>query len=290
LVLLGDIFDLWLYPINVPPWSVRQILDANPRVSAVLKQCVQRIPAVYYIKGNHDMEITEEDLAPLATSDDNHIQILSPEDYNCKYNSERHFEHGHAADMFNAADTSPDTIGGYPLGYFITRLVATSDASTVWKRFEETLESLGAVHRIMAPKALAVRSMGSLFVEAIISALQEHAHLEGSTRIRFANPALDNQFTIDDVKTHYSSLYGDWLRRCPDPEDFISAMLVSRRTDGLGRYAKKILADPTVRVLVMGHTHHTAIEGKYYNDGCWCGPSMSYVTIIGSEVKLVPCR
>jgi len=126
LVLLGDIFDLWLYPVDVAPLTVGAILDKNPQVATALRACVAAKSAVYYINGNHDSEATTADLAdPRLTSDGKQIKVITTDWYKQNCNSKWHFEHGHEADMFNAPDDSDETIGGYPLGYFITRLAAT---------------------------------------------------------------------------------------------------------------------------------------------------------------------
>jgi UDP-2,3-diacylglucosamine pyrophosphatase LpxH len=49
LVLLGDLFDLWLYPLNVVPWTISQIIKANPLITEALQRCVHNIPNVYYL-------------------------------------------------------------------------------------------------------------------------------------------------------------------------------------------------------------------------------------------------
>ena len=67
LVLLGDTFDLWLYPVDVVPWTVSQILQANSAIQDALLSCVANIPSVFYINGNHDLKVTQEDLQPLES-------------------------------------------------------------------------------------------------------------------------------------------------------------------------------------------------------------------------------
>ncbi len=115
LVLLGDLFDLWLYPVDEIPWTVEQIIEANPTVTKALQQCVEKIPNVYYMNGNHDMAVAPDDLK-LLNSGHNNIQCIITEDYRKQHRS-RHLEHGHLVDMFNSPDNSGDTIGGYPMGY-----------------------------------------------------------------------------------------------------------------------------------------------------------------------------
>jgi UDP-2,3-diacylglucosamine pyrophosphatase LpxH len=94
LVLLGDVFDLWLYPLDATPWTVSQILAANRPVTKALRQCVRKIPNVYYMNGNHDMKVVPSDLQPLSSGGKN-IQMVTPDWYNAKYQNQRHLEHGH---------------------------------------------------------------------------------------------------------------------------------------------------------------------------------------------------
>jgi UDP-2,3-diacylglucosamine pyrophosphatase LpxH len=297
LVLLGDVFDLWLYPLDVVPWTISQIIEANPSITKALQQCVQNIPNVYYMTGNHDMEVVVSDLKPFHSGGKN-IHLISPDWYSAKYQGLRHLEHGHAVDMFNAPDDSSDTISGYPLGFFITRMVATAaDQSAVWKALKELLQALGATHKAMGPAAIAVPSMGSLLVEAIITLLQKLARVQDSTPIRFSEPGLDNKYTVGDIKSRYGSLYSTWLTRYPD--EFLDTMMVGFGSNGLDWYAKKLLSEkPGLKVVLMGHTHHAESEGKYINDGCWCIPSAlghgdatpSYVKIVGDRTTLVPWK
>src|ERR1039458_2855943 len=119
LVLLGDLFDLWLYPLDVVPWTVAQIVEKYPSITQALRQCVHNKPHVYYMTGNHDMGVGIADLEPFSAGG-NGIHLVTPDWYNAKYQNQRHLEHGHGVDMFNAQDKSRDTIGGYSLGFFIT--------------------------------------------------------------------------------------------------------------------------------------------------------------------------
>ena len=100
LVFLGDLFDLWLYPIDVVPWSISRIIAANPSITQALQQCTRNLANVYYLTGNHDMPVKAHDLLPF-NSGGKSIQLISPEWYRAKYQGRRHLEHGHAVDMFN---------------------------------------------------------------------------------------------------------------------------------------------------------------------------------------------
>lgn len=295
LVLLGDIFDLWLYPLDVVPWTVPQILAANRDVTAALQRCARNIPNVYYMNGNHDLEVTAADLQPLASGGKS-VQLVTPDQYNSHHQYQRHLEHGHAVDMFNAPDDAGDTIAGYPLGYFITRMVATAaDQSAAWEALKRLLQALGTTHAALAPQQLEVRSMGSLFVEPIITLLEKLVGVDDSTPIRFADPALN--YTVGDIKSHYGSLYSTWWRKYPNIEQFLSAMLTGLLSNGLEWYAKLVLAGSSPpKVLAMGHTHHAEAQGAYDNDGCWCIPNTLghgdatpyYLVMEGTSTTLMP--
>jgi UDP-2,3-diacylglucosamine pyrophosphatase LpxH len=41
LVLLGDIFDLWLYPIDVAPWTAQQVIQQWSGPNSVLRDQLQ---------------------------------------------------------------------------------------------------------------------------------------------------------------------------------------------------------------------------------------------------------
>jgi UDP-2,3-diacylglucosamine pyrophosphatase LpxH len=184
LVLLGDVFDLWLYPLDVVPWTVDQILAANPGITGALRQCVGNIPNVYYMNGNHDMDVTVADLEGLKSGNKS-VQLVTPDQYGSIHQYQRRLEHGHAVDMFSAPDPADDTIQGYPLGYFIARMVATAaDQSAAWEALKLILQSLGTTHRALAPHQLEIRAMGSLFVEAIIALMEKLADIDDGWGIR----------------------------------------------------------------------------------------------------------
>jgi UDP-2,3-diacylglucosamine pyrophosphatase LpxH len=297
LVLLGDVFDLWLYPLDVTPWTVSQILAANHLVTQALRQCVRKIPNVYYMNGNHDMKVVPSDLQPLSSGGKN-IQMVTPDWYNAKYQNQRHLEHGHGVDMLNAQDTSGDTLGGYPLGFFIMRLIATAeDQSAVWHALHALMQGFGATHRAMGPAAVDVLSVGSFFVQATITVLEKLARVQDGTPIRFIESELDNKYTVGDIKNHYGSLYSTWFRKYPDPEEFLSAMLAGFLPNGLDWYAKQLISsNASPKVMVMGHTHHAESRSGYDNDGSWCLPrplghgdaTPNYVVIVGQTATLVP--
>jgi UDP-2,3-diacylglucosamine pyrophosphatase LpxH len=297
LVLLGDLFDLWLYPLDVVPWTTPQILAGNPEVVEALQACVAKLPNVYYILGNHDMEVASADLKPLD-SGGRSVQLVDSDWYNRQYQNVRHLEHGHFVDMFNAPDSASDTIGGYPLGYFITRLVATADnQNALWNALQGVVQYFDNLHRATGIKAAALPSMGSLFIELIVTALEVAAGVNDHTPIRMPQADLDGKYTVGDIKTNYASLLPTWEARYPNSEDLLNSMLTGLLANGLDWYAKLLSAQfSEIKVTIMGHTHHGEVMGHYDNSGCWCIPSAfghsdatpTYISIVGETATLVP--
>ena len=273
LVLLGDLFDLWLYPVNATPLSVSQIIDKNSSVINELRKCVENIASVYYILGNHDEGVTPRDLEALNCGQKK-IQIVSPDFYSQKNAKKRRLEHGHAVDMFNAPDISGNSIGGYPLGFFITRLIASAANQTkAWRKLRSKLKNPepGTIH----PKLNLQEFMGlpnhSFFIATLIDVLQKEASLKDDTKISFSDPNLNNKYTIGDIKNHYENLFRNWLAK--EKIHFLDSMLVMVRSNGLDWYAKNLLKRG-FKPVILGHTHHF-VDNKagYDNDGCWCVPS-----------------
>ena len=298
LVLLGDLVDVWLYPVNVVPYTVAQIAAANPTVTQALQTCVANIPNVYFMNGNHDLEVAQADLAPFS-SGAKQIQLVTSDQYNAQH-AGWHLEHGNAPDMFNAPDPSSDTLAGFPLGYYVTRLVATAaDQSLVWAALQKIIEWFGKAHLAKTPVPMVTRAEDNLFVTMIIDALEALAWVDDSWPIRFSDPSIDKKYTLGDIKTHYQSLYATWQQMYPDPNQFVSSMLVAYLKNGLDWYANILLSAPNPpQVLVMGHTHYSESEGAYTNDGCWCIPSAlghsdpqpSYAEIVGNTVTVIPWK
>jgi UDP-2,3-diacylglucosamine pyrophosphatase LpxH len=299
LVLLGDFVDLWLYPINVVPYTVAQIASANPGVTQALQSCVAKIPNVYFINGNHDLEVTQDDLQPFSAGG-RQIQRVTADWYNSQHPG-WHLEHGNAVDMFNAYDPSPDTLAGFPLGYFITRLVASAgeNQTAIWNALWALIHAFGTAHKASAPMLAGQGAEGQInLVAAIIGLLQTLAGVSDDCKIRFSDPSIDNKHTVSEIRDCYQSLFNTWQQKWPN--NFASCMAAGFLNQGLDWYAK-ILNDQSdaPSVVVMGHTHFPETQGEYVaayaNDGYWCHPlgasssETSYAEIYGNSVTVIKC-
>ena len=126
-VILGDLLDNWVCPIDMVPPSMRNILTAahNQPIIDGLNHLLDAGVKVIYTAGNHDQMVTAEDLRqvmPKLTVGDGWLS-------DCVYMDNRiHAEHGGSQTMFNAPDPQHDPRQRLPLGYFITRVVTTRTA------------------------------------------------------------------------------------------------------------------------------------------------------------------
>jgi UDP-2,3-diacylglucosamine pyrophosphatase LpxH len=285
IVLLGDFFDLWLYPINQAPWTVAQIVVNNPDATAVvaaLQSFMAPGRSVYYINGNHDMAVTQNDLAAA-------IPGVELKGYAAECAS-LHLEHGHLADMFNAPpDAGDDTLGGYPLGYFITRLVAIAeDQNAVWRGLRDALRAFSVYHSAISvqaadtSRALGLRGInipqwiGSQLVKVVMDFIQGATGVSDGVSIIFPSAppgAAPAGATVGDIRKHYSDLIKKWIASYPQVSDLLRTMVA---TESLDWYAEKLHGTTAAgKTIVMGHTHQAvAPNDYYYNDGDWCDSSL----------------
>lgn len=139
MVLLGDVVEMWLEPMTLSPLTLKErIAKWKSNVTCDLFFKVVRKMAeedgvkVFYIRGNHDHEMTAEAVAELMGKKVEFIAgtliyVINSDDgqqYRIR------FAHGHDWDLFNtySLTDSDDPLGGTPIGYYVTRAVATTDA------------------------------------------------------------------------------------------------------------------------------------------------------------------
>ena len=104
LVLLGDFFDFWTYPPGMPPPDLDAIIEANPRIlgpDGMLRKVLDALDGeVVFVRGNHDITITQEDLRRLPVGE-HEIELV--EDVLADGRGML-YTHGHLYTMFNAPD------------------------------------------------------------------------------------------------------------------------------------------------------------------------------------------
>lgn len=256
-VLLGDIFDTWLYPVDIVPLTYGEIIRKYSSITDLFKNSQNK--KTYYICGNHDITITQKDLEILG------IELISYEDFN-KSHSSWHLEHGNAVDLFNAPDISGSPLAGLPLGYYITRLAASasekSNRNIKNDLYEWLIENMQKVNF----------DDDSIIISGIIDFLALRAGIDpDTTLIRFSDSSIDNKYYVKDIKQHYSKLIPNWYKL--DPHNILNSALAGILNDGLDWYANLMQQkreNSSYQYIIFGHTHYGKVSNKYINDGCWC--------------------
>lgn len=284
LVLLGDIVDLWTYPADERPPTFADIVANHPAVlgaDGALARVLDALDGrVTYVPGNHDMGVDEEDLAAITSPGGHRIALgpdgpyfpLGPDDTTIA------LAHGHHHTLFNApAPQSP--WAPLPLGYFVTRAVATS-----WSRRLEPgatvadlagqgapngidLGSLGAV-----AGGISARSIGAAVLDFVLGATgvapTEEVTMPDGTVVTFAQ-----------VRDAYANVWSDWVSAHGGGFAGTSSAYRSAIADFDGTYlawfATQLAFEADTELVVMGHTH-LPVSGldagpiRYANTGFDC--------------------
>jgi len=218
-VLVGDALDNWICPYDEEPPAFKEIFEANPEVVAGIKGLLDKGMKVTFLEGNHDMYLSQADLDAAFGSYDN-LKCL--ESY-----SERgvHAEHGHSFDPFNLK-AQGGVNKDLPLGYFISRVVATRQANKD--------VSKEPVYKIVKNAAATFVSGGSLAV-SVFDAIREDAGVNKNAA--FVMPG-GGVVTVAEVRDAYKKTRVE-----------LSVVDLMAKAETLS------LADDDVRLVIFGHTH-----------------------------------
>ncbi|MDJ0762163.1 MAG: metallophosphoesterase [Myxococcota bacterium] len=263
IILGGDIFDTWIYPHDMQPPTIDDILraDKNKAVIAALNALSAKVP-VFYIPGNHDMTARRE--------------IIKRTFPQMTYVPERFIagrliaEHGHRYALFNAPPYFSKHIMGLPLGYFISRVEATrkamtNDGSRNYRSYlDDMLEILG-------PATLP---------QCVFEAVLEEANLSEETV--FHINGVPDHVPASIVKETYKDIYSDWPTRVVSRPRAVLAEM-----NRLEPIADRICKNGEFKVCVFGHSHKWDIDKDtlfcddriYVNAGYWCGSNCTFAEI-----------
>ncbi|MBW1788165.1 MAG: metallophosphoesterase [Deltaproteobacteria bacterium] len=308
LVILGDLVDDWVSPVEDAPQSFAEVLnaDTNADIVAALKAiCDNTDIAVTYVTGNHDMlSFQTENKGALADALPGMAVISeSPGLGAYKRDSVIWAEHGHRYCLFNAPDTWSREGGHLPMGYFISRMAATKAASTgqvttmhelldtFVKAPADTLESGGQ-------KFGAREESGEIFDDAAIIAVFNAIALwsglwpwDGFTMNGMDGYTYDP--IVEEIAVVYDGIYSGWPLR----QDRVSQVeAVWNDLGALNSAANLIFEMPDYlkdkypfipRIILFGHTHEAAfqyhsgsVDTIYVNTGTWIdGKDMTWAEI-----------
>lgn len=263
LVLLGDIFDTWVARVDEYPKNIFDIADANQVIIQKLAECAKYFK-VFYINGNHDHNVDSNQLS----------KIIPGAQWITRYHSGMIYgEHGNRFAMFNADDKIHDPKDGFPLGYYITRMV--TGTKTQYDSPEEILKYIDDI--------LEAAFTSQQLAESVVEAVAEAANLPLGTKIMM--PEGRTNLTIKDVMLRYSRLFDRWTEKF----GYRYALnALQAELGSLGWFADRLCRKEGYKVVIMGHTHKPLLDRDtpffgqdrvYANSGRWCTDNPTFIDV-----------
>ncbi|TKJ32506.1 MAG: hypothetical protein CEE38_23085 [Planctomycetes bacterium B3_Pla] len=294
-VIIGDLMDDWVHPHDEEPPSLKEIVGApiNNKIVQALKELSENKKInVVYLPGNHDMGVTGD----LIKENFHGMTFGGLTLHNSVYRTSRlRAEHGSAHAMFNAPPVRYGAGTQLPLGYFISRIVATKARDTgdaerhYWSYADDLLEMVGP------------QKMAACVFEAVL----EEAGLDEATKIVMpkkngkakskddkktgkAKSATTGQskkknneddqkvcVTAGEIKERYANLYDRWEEYNGRGAGFRAVMA---EIGLLGRVADRLCTQGDTNIVVFGHSHDCKLDKDawfvkdriYANCGTWC--------------------
>lgn len=319
LVIAGDLLDGWFVPMDyILPATQDAFFDAvaanNPTVVAAINAIIQEgIIKVTYVPGNHDLLMTEADVArifPGINQDRDSVQGLGS--YVTGANSEIAIEHGHKYNFFCAPDTISNrdiTNNGtsvLPPGYFFTR-IATTSAMEGQPKTTNIFPDLTVDKKNRSQLDLYLYAQvwkGMMTALPVTESFAEPAiktNIDGYTQTYAINDLLPYQNADGTIGVNlFKDCQNTWDARqtangVPVKISASEAIAQANSNPFTDQQAQTQIfnTDPTKRIVVFGHTHVARIAEMtngngdktiYANSGTWIdsdpgNPTMTFVVI-----------
>jgi UDP-2,3-diacylglucosamine pyrophosphatase LpxH len=262
-VIVGDLLDNWVCPIDITPPSMSDILHAahNRPIIDGLNAVMNAGVKVIFVGGNHDQLVTAADLHEVMPR----LTVGEGWRNDSIYRDGRiHAEHGSAQGMFNAPDPQNDPRLELPVGYFLTRIITTRAARTgetdrKWMSYFDDVMDV-----VSSSKHLAT---------AVFNALLEEARIPDSASVALPG---DTSITVQDMKARYADVYEQW---CASHKGFGAGIRgILAEFHYLDDMADQLCKRGDVTVVVLGHSHNPEFDKDkwfvkdriYANSGAWC--------------------
>ena len=296
LIILGDLLDDWVLPMEYTPRTFADILGANYNngvVPALQEVCKNTDIAVTYVVGNHDMLSFDPQNKDMIAETFPNMTIISDSPGLGAYTKDEVIwaEHGHRYTLFNAPDTWSLPGGHLPMGYFISRLVASKSESsgqlyTMPDVLDWFVKSPAEINKSLTLGGYD-GDVGNVIDDAFIVAVFNAIAL-GSGHWpwdKFTMDDLDHYTSdpsVEDIAFTYDTIFSGWPSR-QNIVDHYEA--VWNDTGHLNSAANLLFEMPerikdrylfTPRIILFGHTHQAAfhyhsgdVETIYVNTGTW---------------------
>jgi len=264
LVLLGDIVEFWMTPLEVrplPPFQNSQNwfgFGIDRFLSAVRRLASRGVNVVFAIRGNHDLELT----AALVSQNYSANVTFRGDGF-----SERgvRFEHGHLYDLFNVPEPLSTTVQRKPFGYYVSRAVTSSGYDTQSGTTRIISSVLGS--DLFTSALVELFSASHTLFEEILKRILNEVFGSGYDSWK------DKVVVEDDNSTRKMSDvvvdYGGMVDRFDDTftNEQLTEMLQSSYTADYRYWIVRKTED----VFVLGHTHQALLRGYRRSDSAGGG-------------------
>lgn len=264
IVLIGDIFDNWVFPHDQVPPTMEELIaqPKNVQVVDALNALADK-HRVFYVPGNHDSHATREFMS-------RHFKKITycPEKF---VDGRLVAEHGHRYALFNAPPFFSENFYGLPIGYFISRIEATRKGKT---------NQGGRSYRSYLDDFLEMMGPATL-PQSVLEAVLEETGLGDDAEFKVKTKSGDVvAISAAEVKERYRSVYEDW------PDQVVSKpRAVFAELDRLGPIADMLCKHGKHKVCIFGHSHKGEVDKDawfvddriYANTGFWCGARCTFV-------------
>ena len=308
LIILGDLLDDWVSPVEYTPQTFSDILSANMNngvVPALQEVCHNEDIAVTYVTGNHDMLSFKSENKDIISNAFPRMNIISDSPGLGAYTRDDIIwaEHGHRYTLFNAPDTWSRPGGHLPMGYFISRFAASK--SLAEGRVYTTPEVLDlfvsspSEAREYLEQAGYDEAAGNVIDDALIGILFNAIGLwSGNGPLSQFNMNRLDGFTDDPIVEKIAFMYDTIFSGWPSRQNIVDHYeAVINELGHLNSAANLLFKMPerirdlypfTPRIVLFGHTHQAAfqyhsgdVETIYVNTGTWIDkqPNMTWAEI-----------
>lgn len=299
IVIAGDFFDEWFQPFSAPPHAdsgafYRQVADNNRQVVAAIQELMDVYgKKVTYVPGNHDITLDFATVAAILPGIGQARDADGLGTYRAGKRNEVVIEHGHRYNVFVAPDNLSNAAlsGGksiLPPGYFFTRIGASfvhegrPKATKVFPTVADPGTADPSQYGAYLYNQMWMWTLTTYPVNEALDAKVMDASFSG-----FTEP-----FSINDVLPVLQANGKISAKLYPDFQDNWEAVQTRNHVavhiafnDAISQSASSAFVDaqatkqyfdvdPTVEVVVFGHTHVPLLkpiaQGKVYaNSGTW---------------------
>jgi UDP-2,3-diacylglucosamine pyrophosphatase LpxH len=257
LFLVGDVVDLWAYPINVRPPTFCDIMAEphNKPIVDALNEFSRSGRALVYMNGNHDMQATRDEVRSVFPQ----IAVY-PDRFRDRT---LHIEHGHAKCLFNGTDPRANHL---PFGYFITRLTTTGEdrGHGVNMNLWTILRNANHVFALVTDGRRLGEAVFDVCVQETCVGLDEDIVMPDGSTIK-----------VGAVRDMYADCYDAW-DNAPGRNDAYEAVLAEWDPFYALPYEQRI------KMSIAGHSHDHIFSYRssdhtlYMNTGSWCSSTSHY--------------